>query len=421
MSMDEKVTLTELQGLIRDRIYEALPDRYWVIAEIAELKVNSSGHCYLELTGSDKPGGKITSRARATIWSAKYNSLNTYFTASTGIPIRQGITILFRATVEYHELYGLSLNITDIDPSYTAGDMALRREAIIRRLNEEGVIEMNRELSMPYYPRNIAVISSHGAAGYRDFVNQLATNVYGYVFVPQLYEAIMQGNETEQSVIGALNSVMENISATDVVVIIRGGGSATDLAWFDSYDIAYHVTQIPVPVLTGIGHDKDRTITDMVACRSLKTPTAVASFLIDSTADTESHIAELAGSLADNAEEVISSAEERLSSAQNRIMAGTRLAIKLNDEKLQFQSGRLTRAYTTVLRGGKELAETLETRLTYLNPQSVLKRGYTISTKDGKIIRSAAGLSPGDTLSTIFADGETESKVETTKGKGKNG
>ena len=180
-----------------------------MIAEIAEMKINCAGHCYLELTGSDKPGGRVTARARATIWAAKFRSLNTFFTASTGIPLRQGITILFKATVEYHELYGLSLNISDIDPSYTAGDMALRREAIIRRLTAEGVMTMNRDLTSPPYPRYIAVISSSKAAGYQDFINHLTGNPYGYVFKPELFEAVMQGETTESSVTEALNMISE--------------------------------------------------------------------------------------------------------------------------------------------------------------------------------------------------------------------
>jgi len=242
MNVPEKITLTELQGLIRDKIYEALPDSFWVVAEIAEMKVHTAGHCYLELTGSDTPGGRVTAKARATIWASKYRSLNTFFTATTGIPLRAGITILLKATVEYHELYGLSLNVTDIDPAYTAGDMALKREAIIRQLTEDGVINMNSELSLAPYTRHIAVISSSGAAGYQDFINHLVHNPYGYVYIPQLFGAVMQGEATESSVIDALNLISEEAERYDVVVIIRGGGSTTDLSWFDSYEIAYHVS-----------------------------------------------------------------------------------------------------------------------------------------------------------------------------------
>ena len=218
MNAGEKITLTELQGLIRDKLYESLPGFFWVIAEIAEIKVNSAGHCYLELTDNDTPGGRVTARVRATIWAAKYRSLNTFFNASTGIPLRAGITILFKATVEYHELYGLSLNISDIDPSYTAGDMALRREGIIRRLTADGVMTMNRELPLAPYPRNIAVISSSKAAGYQDFINHLTNNPYGYVFKPELFEAAMQGETTERSVIEALDSISAEAAGYDAAV-----------------------------------------------------------------------------------------------------------------------------------------------------------------------------------------------------------
>ena len=314
MNREEKITLTELQGFIHDKIYESLPGSFWVIAEIASLKTQGPGHCYLELTGSDTPGGRVTARARATIWASKYLSLNTFFNASTGIPLRAGITILFRATVEYHELYGLSLNISDIDPSYTAGDMALRREAVIRRLTAEGVISMNRELSLPPYPRRIAVVSSSKAAGYEDFIRHLSHNPYGYVFVPVLFEAVMQGETTEASVTDALNMISEQAQQFDAVVIIRGGGSVTDLSWFDSYDIAFHVTQFPLPVLTGIGHEKDVSVTDMVAWKSLKTPTAVADFLVEQTGGSENRIIVMAGALTEAATEAIAAAGEHLAS-----------------------------------------------------------------------------------------------------------
>ncbi len=321
MSAGEKITLTELQGLIRDKLYESLPGFFWVIAEIAEIKTNSAGHCYLELTDNETPGDRVTARVRATIWAAKYRSLNTFFNASTGIPLRAGITILFKATVEYHELYGLSLNISDIDPSYTAGDMALRREGIIRRLTADGVMTMNRELPLAPYPRNIAVISSSKAAGYQDFINHLLNNPYGYVFKPELFEAAMQGETTESSVIEALDRISATAAGYDAAVIIRGGGSTTDLSWFDSYDIAFYVTQFPIPVLTGIGHEKDLTVTDMVAWRSFKTPTAVADFLVEQTLDCENRIIDMASTLYTEASDMISSAEEQLSSLQNRTAA----------------------------------------------------------------------------------------------------
>lgn len=414
MSAPEKITLTELQGLIRDKIYESLPGYFWVVAEIAELKVNSAGHCYLELTDSDRQGGRVTSRARATIWASKYHSLNTLFTASTGIPLRSGITILFRTTVEYHELYGLSLNITDIDPSYTAGDMALKRSAIISRLTSEGVISMNSELSLSPYPRNIAVISSSGAAGYQDFVRHLTGNPYGYIFVIRLFESVMQGEETEKSVTGALDMIMEDFSCFDAVAIIRGGGSTTDLSWFDNYEIAFHVTQFPLPVLTGIGHEKDLTVTDIVAWRSFKTPTAVADFLVSQTLDCENRIIDMASSLSSSAADIVSSAGEQLASLLNRISATTRLITRIRHEQLVFHYETLVRNCSNTLRSAGELTDRLERSLSHLDPVKVMSRGFTITTRNGTILHSPSELNPGDTIVTHFEQGRAASTVTET-------
>lgn len=411
MNREGKITLTELQGLIRDKIYESLPGSFWVIAEIASLKTQGPGHCYLELTGSETPGGRITARARATIWASKYLSLSTFFNASTGIPLRAGITILFSATVEYHELYGLSLNITDIDPSYTAGDMALRREAIIRRLTAEGVISMNRELSLPPYPRNIAVISSSRAAGYEDFSNHLLHNPYRYVFEPVLFEAVMQGETTETSVTEALNMISEKSEQFDAVVIIRGGGSTTDLSWFDSYEIAFHVTQFPLPVLTGIGHEKDVSVTDMVAWRSLKTPTAVADFLVEQTAGCENRIIEMAGALTGAATEAIAAAEEHLASMQNRTAAAARLIIRVRSDNLNYHTDTLRRSGKNMIRAAAERTDKLETALRHLDPAGVIRRGFTLTSRDGLIVRSATELKPGDVITTHFEKGKAISTV----------
>jgi exodeoxyribonuclease VII large subunit len=412
MNREGKITLTELQELIRDKIYESLPGSFWVIAEIASLKTQGAGHCYLELTGSEIPGGRITARARATIWASKYLSLSTFFNASTGIPLRAGITILFKATVEYHELYGLSLNISDIDPSYTAGDMALRRETIIRRLTAEGVISMNRELFLAPYPRNIAVISSSKAAGYEDFINHLSNNPYGYVFAPVLFEAAMQGENTEASVTEALSMIAEQAEHFDAVVIIRGGGSTTDLSWFDSYEIAYHITQFPLPVLTGIGHEKDVSVSDMVAWRSLKTPTAVADFLVAQTAECENRIIEMAGALTEAATDTIAAAEEHLASLQNRTAATARLIIRVRSDNLNYHAESMRRSGKNVIRAAAEKTEKLETAIRHLDPAGVMRRGFTLTSRDGLIVHSAKDLQPGDIITTHFEKGKAKSTIK---------
>jgi len=412
MNRDSKISLTELLGLVRDKIYEALPDAFWVIAEIAEMKVQTAGHCYLELTGSDTPGGRVTGRARATIWASKYRSLSTFFNASTGIPLRAGISILFRATVEYHELYGLSLNISDIDPSYTAGDMALRREAVIRRLTAEGVISMNAGLHLVPYPRNIAVVSSSKAAGYQDFINHLMANPYGYIFKTTLFEAVMQGEETEASVTGALDMVAGEAGKYDAVAIIRGGGSTTDLSWFDSYAIAFHVTQFPLPVLTGIGHEKDQSVTDLAAWKALRTPTAVAGFLVERTLECENRIIGMAGELASAVTEALEAAGEQISSLQNRITSTARLIVRVNSDRLGYHAETLRRSSGIVLQKAADITGRLEGSLRHLDPAAVLKRGYTLTSRNGLIIRSAGNLEPGDIIITHFEKDTATSTVQ---------
>jgi exodeoxyribonuclease VII large subunit len=407
----EKISLSELQLFIRDKLYEALPGFYWVIAEIAELKVNSSGHCYLELTGSDTPGGKVTSRARATVWASRFRTLNAYFASAAGIPLAPGITILFKATVEYHELYGLSLNIADIDPAYTAGDLALRREAVIRRLREEGVISMNQELPLSPYPRRIAVISSAGAAGYDDFLKHLHFNTYGFIYVTRLYEAVMQGENTEISVIEALDRIAEAYDEYDAVVLIRGGGSATDLSWFDSYPIAYHITQFPIPLLTGIGHQKDLSVADMVAWKALKTPTAVADFLVSETLETENHVMDMASRIAAATIEITGDIDEHLQSLQNHIASTARLIVRVKKEQLGYSEAMLEKLSSMALRKNTGLADRLEETLRHLGPENVLRRGFTMTTREGKIIRAAGELTVGDEIITHFEKGKIASIV----------
>ncbi len=413
----ETIRLTELQRVIRDKLYESFPGFYWVIAEIAELKVNSSGHCYLELTDSDQKLNRVTARVRATIWSNRYNIISAMFASVTGVSLQPGITILFRATVEYHELYGLSLNISDIDPKYTAGEIALKREAIIHRLRAEGVIDMNKSLELPLYPRRIAVISSQQAAGYQDFVKQLTYNKYGFVFETMLFDAIMQGEQTEESVNSALDQIASRAEDFDAVAIIRGGGSQTDLAWFDNYNIAYFVSQFPLPVITGIGHDKDLTVTDMTAFKALKTPTAVAEFLISHTLYTESMINDLTMRLSSGALALINESNEKLTRYQQNIALITASVLRGGTESVRHLGDKLLHSSEMVIRLTREHLNSFERELTHLNPVNVLKRGYTITSKDGIILKDHHLLKSGDKITTHFEKGVAESDVTLVKDK----
>lgn len=415
MNSTENISLSELQSVIRDKLYESFPGFYYVIAEIAEIKVNSSGHCYLELTDSSGKDNKVTARVRATIWAAKYRVINALFESITGISLQAGIKILFKTTIEYHEIYGLSLNILDIDPSYTVGEVAIRREAIIRRLASDGILGMNQSLDLSLYPRRIAVISSSNAAGYQDFINHLSSNTHGFVFITKLFETTMQGNETEASVIASLNMIASEADDFDAVTVIRGGGSQADLAWFDNYNIAYLITQFPLPVITGIGHDKDLTVADIVAWKTLKTPTAVADFFISHTLSTEMMINEMALDLTTESRKLIHEKSEELSLLKHSVVTSAGSMLKHYITQTVYLNENLARATGTTIRFARERIDRLEKELSHLNPLNVLKRGFTITSMNGKIIKEHNVLHQGDKIVTHFEKGTAESSVEKIK------
>ncbi|MBS0010056.1 MAG: exodeoxyribonuclease VII large subunit [Bacteroidales bacterium] len=455
--MDEKInrySLSELQKHIRKALEEQFPGFYWVSAEISEIKINYSGHCYLELIEKDA-NEDIKSRVRAVIWSRRARILMPYFENIAGQALTQGIKVLLKVNIEYHEVYGLSLVITDIDPAYTLGELALMRRQIISRLEAEGVFNLNRELPFPLLPINIALISSEQAAGYRDFMDELMNNEYAYRYKTRLFSAVMQGRETEASVMAAINSIFEQIADFDLIVIVRGGGSQADLSWFDNYNIAYLLTQLPVPVLTGIGHEKDLSVTDMVAHRSFKTPTAVADFIISQSLKTEEYLAGLRESIIKASRELIK--EQRTiinrisvnmsplvrSALQNKRILLNRSALRLSGNTQSFLSQNSAKIKTLKINLGKRsyrhiddkklhiselnkkirpawlryksqkqaLLDNYSRSIDYLSPTRVLERGYSITLYNDKAVRSSNDLHPGSEISTVLHLGRVESKV----------
>ena len=409
--MTEKLSLTELQQIIRDSLYLALPGFYWVTAEISEIKENYAGHCYLELVEKQPDEKNARARVKAIIWSNRYRFLNAFFQNATGESLKEGIKILVRVKIEYHELYGLSLVISDIDPSFTIGEMALRRQMIIRRLEEEGVLSMNRELEFPLLPQKIAIVSSEGAAGYRDFLSQLKGNSYNYVFYTALFETVMQGTDTERSVISSFDRIADHPGLFDVVVIIRGGGSQSDLSWFDNYNIAFYVTQFPIPVITGIGHEKDMSVTDMVAHQALKTPTAVADYLIEQTVSAETMLNEMIEGIGEITKSVIDDKRSLLESIKNKMKSG---AERINAGRMM----NIERYRADIMKGAFNLLEKVQTRMNVmentlgiLDPQNVLKRGYSITSLNGRLIKSSMNVKISDKIFTKLYDGDIESDV----------
>ncbi|MBP8959122.1 MAG: exodeoxyribonuclease VII large subunit [Bacteroidales bacterium] len=454
--MNEKLSLTELQLIIRDSLYEKMPGFYWVYAEISEVKENFSGHCYLELVEKHPDDINLSAKIRAIIWNTRYRFIKPFFESATGETLKAGLKILVRAKIEYHEVYGLSLVINDIDPAFTIGEMALKRRQILLRLEEEGVISMNKELELPLAPKRIAIISSKGAAGYTDFIKHLICNIYGYTFQTELFEAVMQGTETEESVISALDKISEKIDRFDLVVIIRGGGSQTDLSWFDNYNIAYHITQFPLPVITGIGHEKDLSVTDIVAFHSLKTPTAVADFIIERMVSAEKLLTDLASEISGIVKSAISENKEKLNTMMMRMIPNANMIISSEKERLSSlildlintgkenlhrkelifinytkslqnitkdyvrnKETRISRAEEILkmssyncLKTTNSILTSISNSLNIISPINVLKRGYTITVSNRMIIKSVEELEKGKIIDTILYDGKIKSIIE---------
>ena len=387
------LTLSALNGLVRSVVEEGLPLRYWVTGELSEVRATSVGHCYIELVERDELTGEMVAKARGTIWSRVYSLLRPYFLEQTGREFSVGLKVLLQVTVKFHELYGFSLDVCDIEPAYTIGDMARQRMLIVKRLTDEGVIDLNKELPFPLLPKRVAVVSSASAAGYGDFCDQLNNNMYGFRFAVSLFAAPMQGNKVEEGIIAALDAIASDAIPWDVVVIIRGGGATSDLSCFDTYDLANNCAQFPIPIITGIGHQRDDTLLDIVAHTRVKTPTAAAEVLIHSMLMQAERVASL---------------QQAISEAATRT---------LTDERHRLQSllHRLPSAATLLLQQQRHRLDIYEERLKAYSPDNILAQGYTLTLSGGRIIKSAAKLYEGDTIVTRFADGETISEIIDTK------
>ncbi|MDR1525502.1 MAG: exodeoxyribonuclease VII large subunit [Tannerella sp.] len=454
-SSHEAMSLSALNALVREAVNRTLPETYWVRAETSDVRVNvSSGHCYLEFIDKDEPSGQIAAKARGAVWARTFRLLKPYFEQETGQVFRSGLKVLINVSVEFHELYGYSLNVHDIDPSYTLGDLVRKRKEIIHRLQQEGIFGLNKELPFPSLPQRIAVITSPTAAGYEDFVDQLTRNKEGFPFYIKLFPAVMQGEKTEESVINALERLFPHAGLFDVAVIIRGGGATSELSSFDSYLLAANCAQFPLPVITGIGHERDDTIVDMVAHSRMKTPTAVASFLIECMNREAVQVQELESSIHAGATARITQEKtvlrllatkfplmitgrieihrnrlhtmtahlsalpqwlrhcsERIGEISPRIRRAVDLTLSRNATFIDAMPLRLQNACGTILSGHRRKLELDEQYIKMTSPEYILKRGYTLTVKDGKIVKYAAGLSGGDEITVKFSDGERKATV----------
>lgn len=429
----EALSLYELSRLIHQTIDAGLNQQYLVTAEIQSLSVNRSGHAYLELVEKSDTGQQIVSQMRATIWAGQYRTIRPYFETATGLLFQAGIKIMVIAKVSYHEIYGLSLNITDILPEYTAGELALQRKKTIEQLKNEGVFDMNRELQLPMLIKKIAVISSAGAAGYGDFVNQLRNNPYHYGFITTLFEAAMQGNQAEPSIIEQLDNIATQPNMYDCVVIIRGGGSKTDLGCFDNLALCRHICQYPLPIITGIGHERDESVADLVANTRQKTPTAVAQFLIDRALQCDRLVDTKLESIRNHMSELIRLQQTRIHDIENTLTSVIRNFVPLRQSKTEncynniihkiqyLLSNKKATAILTTRKIHSQMAkataeataklEKTELKAIANSPETMLKKGYTYVMSNGKIITSPQQLTEGQKITTVFMQGTVESIV----------
>ena len=414
---NKRFTLRQLNLMVRDAIEMHLPDEYWVEAELSECR-ERGGHCYMELTEKEAHTNTPIARASAKCWRQTWQMIQPYFERTTGQPLRAGLKVLLKVYAQYHEAFGFSWIVTDIDPTYTLGDMERKRQEIIRQLKEEGVFDLQRELRIPTFAQRIAVISAEGAAGYGDFIRQLEDNEYGFHFDVTLFPAVMQGEQVESSIINALEQIYSLTSHPspltsqfDVVCILRGGGATADLSGFDTLALAENVAQFPLPIITGIGHERDESILDMISNTRVKTPTAAAAFLI-------SHLKEVLDVIEDAQNLITRYAQQKLLTLNTQLATISESIPRLFSVVKTRQEAKIEALYMRIpmllerkLTGEQHRLQLLEEKLKGLDPTLLLSRGYSITLHNGKAVKDASQLQPGDEVETRVAKGIFRSTV----------
>ena len=407
-------SLLELNRLVRATIEDTLCEQYWLEAEIGQIGENN-GHCYLEFIQKAEGHNTPVARAKAKCWRNVWGSVRPYFEHTTGQTLTLGMKVLVLVHPDFHEAFGFSWIVDDIDPRFTLGDMARRRQEIIRQLKAEGVFDLNRELPLPLFTQRIAVISSSTAAGYGDFCRQLEENKRGFRFSVTLYESLMQGEGVERSIISALDKINAHIDDYDCVVIIRGGGATSDMSGFDSLLLAENVANFPLPVITGIGHDRDECILDMVSHTRVKTPTAAAAFLIDRLEQVARRIDDAADRITSYVQHRMEIEKMRLSRAAERIPILFSLVKSKQENKMETLNQRIASAVQRLIDRRRHTLDILEQRTKSLDPTLLLQRGYSITLVNGHALRSPSAVKPGDVIVTRLADGTVKSTVNETK------
>ena len=430
MNNEARLTLLELNGLVREVIELGMPNEYWVEAELSECR-ESRGHCYMELIQRDDHSATPVARASAKCWASKWMLVRPHFERTTGQRLTAGMKVLLRVYPQFHEAFGFSWIVTDIDPTYTLGDQARRRQEIIRQLKAEGVFDLQKELELPALCLRIAVVSSQTAAGYGDFCNQLADSPFA--FRTQLFPATMQGEGVEQSVIVALERIYDQIQDFDCVVIIRGGGATSDMSGFDTLLLAENVANFPLPIITGIGHDRDESILDMVSHRQVKTPTATAAFLVDHAQAMLDTLNRASDRIAQYARQKLSAhhlqlstfstaiprlfsvvktrQEARIDALFSRMLTTAQQRVIGQRNRLDTLGQRMPMLAERKLTTEQHRLELLEEKTKHLDPSLLLKRGYSITLHEGRVVRDPKVLKKGDTVETRLEKGTIKSTV----------
>lgn len=386
------IDLFEFQSRLKQGVELLFPNRLWIKAEVSAVKARGGGHCYLELSQSDSKG--LVAKATAIIWSSKYRYMAPHFESVTGSPLSEGMTVLMEVQVNYSELYGFSLIVNDIDPEFSLGVKELEKQRTIERLTKEGLMDLQKELALSALPYRLAVISAEDAAGYRDFMRHIAENPYGFTLATELYQAQMQGVDCPSSIIDAMDAVLVSGVQYDAVLILRGGGSKLDLACFDDYDLAAAVAQYPLPVLTAIGHDQDYHVCDMVAHGYVKTPTALADFIL----------------------EMYENEDARISSYVTRVRLAFSNRILQMESAVERVERRIRNGYAMKLSMMESALQVLQTRINAADPRKIMERGYALAVDSkGVVLKGAAGVSVGDKVSVMFADGTIDANVTNIK------
>lgn len=405
------LTLYELNTLVREAIASAMDRDYWVEAELSEVR-EVRGHCFMELVQKDLFSPTPVARASAKCWKTTWTRIRPHFEAITGQPLRPGMKVLLLVHPDFHEAYGFSWIVSDVDPTYTLGDMARKRMEIVNQLKAEGVFDLQKELPLPLFSQHIAVISSENAAGYGDFCSQLSNNDYGFSFMPVLFAAVMQGDGVEQSIVAALNAINAEADRFDVVVIIRGGGATADMSGFDTLLLAENVANFPLPVITGIGHERDECVLDMVSHTRVKTPTAAAALLVDNLAQVWAHVTDCQRTITQLVGQRMASEPSRLDRLSIRLT--TLIHDRLTHEQFRLSSlaTSLKPAAEYVLTTHRNHLERMALRAKLLDPKLLLRRGYSITTIGGKAVRDASLLKSGDEIVTQLEKGSVHSVVK---------